>query len=136
MSDNERPGKRERFLFDFDPRYSPVLTVLGVTPATAGVLVGRDTLRVRFGPWVVETSLDNVVGAETTGPYTPWKAIGAHVSLADRGLTFATNTRSGLCVRFREPVRGGDPFGLLRHPGLTVTVADPAALAGHLSTRR
>ena len=48
----------------------------------------------------------------------------AHLSLADRGLTFATNGDRGVCLIMREPVSGIDPFGLLRHPNLTVTVAD------------
>src|SRR5690606_154531 len=53
----------------------------------------------------------------------------AHVSLADHGLTFATNPDKGVCIRFEEPVRGLDPLGLVLHPGLTVTVDDPAGLA-------
>jgi hypothetical protein len=134
MSDH-RPDKPDRFPFSFDPRYARLLAALGVRPSTAGVLVGPGTLRVRFGPWLVETPLANIAGVETSGPYTAVKAVGPHISLADRGLTFGTNTRSGVCVRFREPVRGGDPLGLIRHPGLTLTVADPAALADRLSQR-
>jgi hypothetical protein len=42
----------------------------------------------------------------------------------DRGITFATNGDGGLCIRFIEAVTGIDPFRLIRHPGLTVTVAD------------
>ena len=42
--------------------------------------------------------------------------------MVDWGLTMATNRRRGLCIRFRSPVRGLDPFGWMRHPGLTVTV--------------
>ena len=42
-----------------------------------------------------------------------------------------------MCVRFRggggsEPVRGIEPTGLLRHPGLTVTVAQPELLVASL----
>jgi hypothetical protein len=29
-----------------------------------------------------------------------------------------------VCLTFRDPVRGIDPIGLIRHPGLTVTVDD------------
>lgn len=135
MTDDTTAGTPERFAFDFDSRFAPLLSVLGIRPDTAGVLAGPGTLRVRFGPWVIETPLANVCGVETTGPYSPWRVIGVHVSLADRGLTFATNARKGLCVRFHEPIRGGEPLGLLRHPGLTVTVTDPAGLAGKLSRR-
>jgi hypothetical protein len=133
MDHDRRRGERERYLFDFDVRFYPFLSVLGVGPSTAGVVICSGVLHVRFGPWVVETPLANVAEADTTGPYNLWKTLGTRVSLADRGLTFATNTRSGLCVRFHEPVRGADPFGLLRHPGLTMTVADPTALAERLS---
>lgn len=70
------------------------------------------------------TPLDNVVGAEVTGPYRLVKVAGPpHLSLRDRGITFATNRARGTCIRFREPV------GLLRHPAATVTVAAPDALA-------
>ncbi|WP_182878974.1 hypothetical protein [Microbispora sp. H10949] len=135
MTDDTGAGAPRRFTFDFDPRFAPLLAVVGVRPETAGVLVGPGTLRVRFGPWVVETPLTNVAGVETTGPYSPLRVIGVHVSLADRGLSFGTNARRGLCVRFHEPIRGGEPSGLLRHPGLTVTVDDPEALADRLSQR-
>jgi hypothetical protein len=70
-----------------------------------------------------------------TGPYAIPKVIGPpHLSFGDRGLTFASNPDAGTCVRFHQPVAGIDPFGLLRHPGLTVTVEDPEALAGLLDT--
>ncbi len=81
------------------------------------------------------THVANVEGTETTGPYGALKTIGpAHLSVADRGLTFATNPRRGLCVRFREPVAVVEPTGRLRHPALTVTVADPDGLAAALSS--
>jgi hypothetical protein len=38
----------------------------------------------------------------------------ARLSLADRGLTFATTTRTGLCITFRSPVPGIDPWGIFR----------------------
>lgn len=91
--------------------------------------VGGEHLEVKFGPWRVRTPLTNVVGTETTGPYQWFKVIGpAHLSFADRGLTFATNGERGVCICFAEPVRGMDPMGALRHPGLTVTVADVEGL--------
>jgi hypothetical protein len=78
----------------------------------------------------VRTGLANVAGAEVTGPYAWPKVIGPpHLSFADRGLTFATNPEQGTCIRFRDPVPGIDPIGVLRHPSLTVTVADAPALA-------
>lgn len=116
--------------FDFDPWFRPAAALFGVHPATTGVRLVDDKLDVRFGPWRVTTPLANVEGASVTGPYSVPKVIGGpHLSFSDRGLTFATNARRGVCIRFATPVRGLDPLGLVRHPGLTVTVADPATLA-------
>ncbi|WP_066364214.1 hypothetical protein [Herbidospora mongoliensis] len=126
------PEANDTFGFEFDGRYRRLLDVLGIRPATSGVVVSGDGIRVRFGPWELMTGFSNLAGVEITGPYTAAKAIGPRVSLADRGLTFGTNTRRGVCLRFHRPVPGGEPTGLLRHPGLTVTVADPQALVDRL----
>ncbi|MGW5720923.1 hypothetical protein ACWEVP_32445 [Amycolatopsis sp. NPDC003865] len=97
--------------------------------ARSGLELDADGLRVRFGPWSVTTPLANIAGAEASGPFTPLRALGVRLSLADRGLTFGTTTEGGVCLRFREPVRGIDPWGLIRHPGLTVTVCEPDLVA-------
>jgi hypothetical protein len=129
-----RPQQRS-FGFDFEPRMAPFSFALGVTPLTARVEVADGELRARFGPWSVRTPLDNVEAAEVTGPYSFPKVVGPpHLSLADRGLTFGTSTRRGVCIRFKEPVTGALPFGVLRHPALTVTVDDPEGLAEALRT--
>jgi hypothetical protein len=118
-----------RFEFAFDPRFERVARLFGVRPDTAWVEVDDQTLRTRFGPWRLETRRDNVAGVEITGPFKAWKVAGpAHLSLEDRGLTFGTNAERGVCIVFREPVGGIEPTGRLRHPGLTVTVADPEGL--------
>lgn len=123
-----------RIPFLFETRYRVAGLPFGVTPSSAYLELDDDTLLVRFGPWRVETPRANIAGAGVTGPYSFVKTAGsAHLSLADRGLTFATNDRAGVCLRFREPVRGMDPFGLLRHPGLTVTVEQPEELVDHLT---
>ena len=97
----------------------------GVRPSTCDVRVGAGRLIARFGPWQVQTALDNIADVSITGPYTFVKTAGpAHLSLADRGLTFATNGDRGVCLAMVEPIRGIDPFGLLPHPNLTLTVAD------------
>jgi len=120
----------DRFSFAFDSRYVLPARLAGVQPDRAFVEVTDDVVRARFGPWTVETERSNVASAVVSGPYSVPKTIGpAHLSFRDRGLTFATNSRAGVCLSFREPVRGMDPFGLLRHPGLTVTVEDPQGLA-------
>ena len=60
---------------------------------------------------------------EPSGPYSVSKTAGpARLSLADRGVTFATNRDAGLCIRFAEPVPAIDPFRRILHPGITVTV--------------
>lgn len=130
-------GKAARFGFRFDPRYVAASLPFGITPASARVLVTDRELEAAFGPWRVRTPLSNVVGTEVTGPYSFLKTAGpARLSFTDRGLTFATNGERGLCICFAEPVRGIDPLGRIRHPGLTVTVADIDGLHALLAARR
>jgi len=124
----------EQFELAFDRRFRPQLAVLGITPSTAHVTIGPDRLQARFGPWVVRTIPSNVRGACVTGPYRAYRAIGPRLSMADRGLTFGSAIARGVCLLFREPVRGLDPLGFVRHPGLTVTVARPEEFAA--SVRR
>lgn len=122
------------FDFSFDPLYRALGLPFGITPHTAKAEIDGDRLLARFGLWRLSTSLANVEGTEVTGPYSPLKTVGpAHLSIADRGLTLATNSRRGLCIRFRQPVPGIEPTGRLRHPGLTVTVADVDGLAAALA---
>jgi hypothetical protein len=108
------------------------LWVLGVRPATDGVRIDAEHLTATFGPWRLSTPLSNVAGAEVGGPYSAWKVIGPRLSLSDRGLTFGTSTSAGVCISFHDPVPGIEPLGLLRHPGLTVTVARPDLLVARL----
>ena len=82
-----------------------------------------------FGPWLLDTSLDNVAEVTVDGPYRAWRVIGPHLSLADRGVTFGTRTAAGVCVRFREPVGAQFRRRMVRHPGMTVTVQDPTGFA-------
>jgi hypothetical protein len=125
------PDASDGLVFTFAFALPEVLAGLafGVTPASARLTITGDRLVVRFGPWCVDTPLANVAGAELTGPFSWLRVLGpARLSLRDRGLTFATNDRQGVCIRFRTPVPGVDPLGVVRHPGLTVTVADAPAL--------
>jgi len=118
------------FGFRFTTQYRLAGLPFGVRPSNCEVRVGDGQLTARFGPWQVQTALDNVADVSVTGPYTFAKTAGpAHLSLADRGLTFATNGDRGVCLIMREPIPGIDPFGLLRHPNLTFTVADCDGLA-------
>lgn len=125
-----------QFDFAFDPRYRIAAAPFGVTPRTSRVEVDDGQLRIRFGPWRLETSLHNVAGCEETGPFSFVKTAGpAHLSFADRGLTCATNGEKGLCIRFVEPVPGIDPWGRIRHPGVTVTVGRIDELRAVLESR-
>jgi hypothetical protein len=119
----------QRFLFARDPRFPWLAGLLG---GSAGVTVDDDALDVRFGPWRLHTLRSNVTGASVTGPYLAVKALGPRLSMSDRGVTFGTTTTTGACVLFDRPVPALDPLGLLRHPGATLTVEDPAALVAAL----
>ena len=123
--DTSSDSGARRFDLRFDDRYRLLALPFGVTPATAWVRVGGDVFEARFGPWRVRTPIGNVAGTAVTGPYRLVLAAGpARLSFTDLGLTFATNGERGVCVRFHEPVHGMAPAGPLRHPALTVTVAD------------
>lgn len=119
----------DRHPFRIDPRYRIPALLVGVRDDRAWVQLDELGLEVRFGRWRVSTPLANVIGAGVSGPYSFLKTVGpAHLSLADRGLTFATNGELGVCFTFDRPVRGIEPTGRIRHRGLTVTVADPEIL--------
>jgi hypothetical protein len=128
--------ERTTFGFAFDSKVAPLSFALGVTPWTARVELVNGDLVAHFGPWTVRAALEDVEDATVTGPYTWAKVVGPpRISFADRGLTFATTTERGVCIRFRKPVRGSEPTGVLRHPSLTVTVEDPETLVEALERR-
>jgi hypothetical protein len=120
----------QSFAFRFTTPYRIAGLAFGVTPATCGVRVGETTVVARFGPWRVQTTRDNIADVTITGAYRSLKTAGpAHLSLGDKGLTFATNGERGVCLQFEEPIAGIKPTGLIRHPSLTVTVADCDGMA-------
>ena len=120
----------ERFRFAFARSYRAAARGFGITPETAWVDAGDRALEVRFGPWRLSTPLANITDAAVTGPYAFWKTAGpARLAITDRGLTFATNGKSGVLISFHTPVRGLEPLGVIRHPELTVTVAELDRLA-------
>jgi hypothetical protein len=126
-----------RFDFAFAPAYRRLAWPWGVTPETAWVEVRDDEVfEARFGFWRVRTAVTNITDVDVTGPYAFWKTAGpARLAITDRGLTFATNGDRGVLILFETPVRGLDPLGILRHPELTVTVADVDGLADLLRTQ-
>lgn len=122
--------------FAIDPRFRGLLIPFGVYDvADAHVTLDDEQLRVRFGHWSLATPVRNLAGAELVGPFSAPKVIGPHLSLADRGATFGSNTERGVCIRFHRAVPGIDPLELLRHPGVTVTVRDPEELAAAVEAR-
>ncbi|MCB1002246.1 MAG: hypothetical protein KDB40_23330 [Acidimicrobiales bacterium] len=125
-----------RVEFAYEGWVGRLARLVGLGPSRTSVEVDDTTFTARFGPWIVTTAVGNVAGVEITGPYHGIRVVGVHVSLADRGLTFGTTARAGVCVRFHESVSGVEPTGRLRHPGLTVTVREPERLVAALVERR
>jgi hypothetical protein len=125
-----------RYHFDFAPAYRLPALVFGITPATAWVDLGPSEIRVRFGPWRLRAALSDVTEVSQSGGYKFVKTAGpAHLSLADRGVTFATNGKAGVCVQFRRPVAGIDPTRRILHPNATMTVRHPEAFVEDLRAR-
>jgi hypothetical protein len=122
-----------RFEFRFTSPYRWASFAFGVRPENAWVEVDAAQLSVRFGPWRLRTPLSNISSVEVTGPYRFIKTAGpARLGITDIGLTFASNGDRGVLITFREKVGGIEPSGTLRHPELTVTVADVDGLAALL----
>jgi len=137
MSNVSSVGDVEHFDFLFAPAYRSAARIFGIRPSTAWVEVSDKQLDARFGPWRVSTPRTNVVDAVITGPYAFFKTAGpARLAITDLGLTFATTGEQGVLITFARPVRGLDPFGLIHHPELTVTVRETDRLAALLAGRR
>jgi hypothetical protein len=112
----------------------PAAAAVGVLPSNTRVEVDDHELRVRFGRWSMLIPRGDIESATVTGPYNLLKVVGPpRLSMVDRGITFATNRRAGVCIKLRRPHKGIDPLGIIKHPGLTVTVADPEELCRVLS---
>ena len=129
--DPATPGEESpprTFEFDFEDRYRSRLCLIGVTPGNSRVEVGDGMLRCRFGRWSLDTPLENISCVSETGPYRAYRAIGPRGSFADRGVTFGSTTRGGLCIEFVTPVPALLPGQGFRHPAATLTVADTTAL--------
>lgn len=123
-----------RYEFDFEAKYVPMLALIGVTPKTAWVELSDTELDARFGLLRCRTPVMNIIDTQTSGPYSPLKAIGPRLSWADRGATFGTTAAGGVCVKFAHAVKILDPSGTLRHPGLTLTLRESEAFAEAVRT--
>lgn len=113
------------FEFEFDPPLDTWARWFAVVPTRSFVRVDASGFEAVYGPWRVASAWSNVAAVERTGPYRAWRVGGpARWSLADRGITMAATTRGGVCVRLRRSVGGIDPFGVIRHPAVTLGVSD------------
>ena len=114
------------FEFDFDPRFRAITLLYGASRSRSKVRLTDDgRLTARFGFVSIDTPVSNITSVEKTGPYRWWTAIGVRTSFTDKGLTFGSTTTGGVCLRFREAVATKPRFGVVRHPGLTLTIEDP-----------
>jgi hypothetical protein len=124
----------EFFPYRFDRRFAPMWLATGALPWRDGVTVTDEQFVATFGLLRVSTPLWNISDTHVTGPYRWWTAVGPRLSFADDGLTFGTNPHAGLCLHFRNKIRR--VIGFRDHSALTVTVADPGALAARLRKGR
>ncbi len=121
------------FPFRFDPGAALLLRLAGIRPSNSRVILTDGDIEVEFGRWRLATPISNIAGLEITEDYRFYRAIGIRGSFVDGGVTFGTSTARGLCIKFVEPVPG--VIGRLRHPAMTVTVADIEGLATELRAR-
>jgi hypothetical protein len=125
-----------RFPFAFADAYRVPAAAFGTVPRDCWVELREDEIAARFGLWGLRTPYANIAAVEITGPYSFLKTAGpARLGVTDLGLTFATNGDRGVLTTFRRRVRSHGPTFLLRHPELTVTVADVEGLERALRDR-
>lgn len=125
----------QRFDFRFAPAYQLAARPFGITPERAWVQVSDEHLLANYGPWRLSTTLANISRVAITGPYQFYRTAGpARLGITDGGLTFASNGEQGVLLSFRKRVPAIDPLRLIRHPELTVTVADVHGLVSALDT--
>lgn len=120
-----------QFGFAIESKYAPLLLAFGVRKDAAWLRIDDDRLEVKFGLFGLATPLENVTGYQLSGDYKAYRAIGIRTSLKDRGVTFGSTTKRGLCMTFAEAVTVKPGIGL-DHPGMTVTVDDVDGLAAEL----
>lgn len=123
-----------QFGFAIESKYAPLLLTFGVRKDAAWVHIDDDGLEVKFGFFGLATPLDNITGYQLSGDYKAYRAIGIRTSFKDRGVTFGSTTKRGLCMTFAEAVPVKPGVGL-DHPGMTVTVDDVDGLAAELERR-
>jgi hypothetical protein len=127
----------QRFEFRFTRSYRLAAWPFGITPQNAWVQIDDQHLLANYGPWRLSTTLANISRVAITGPYWFYRTAGsARLGVTDGGLTFASNGEQGVLLSFRKRVPAIDPFKLIRHAELTVTVADVHGLISALGADR
>ena len=127
----------QRFEFRFAPAYQLAARPFGITPERAWVQVSDERLLANYGPWRLSTKLANISRVAITGPYRFYRTAGpARMGITDGALTFASNGEQGVLLSFRKRAPAIDPLRLIRHPELTVTVADVHGLVTALGAHR
>lgn len=120
----------QRFPYEIDRSWSALFLTLGVSDRDCVELSSRSDgtgeLLAKFGRWEVRTPLSNLAGATADGPHPWFMAVGLRLAFTNDGLTFGTNHRRGVSIRFRERIPR--VFGFRKHSMLWVSVADPDAL--------
>ena len=109
----------------------------GVRPSTAWVEVDDSMFKARYGPWRVTTPLANITGTEVTGPYAYPKTAGPGPPRdhRPRALVHAERRPRPADPLRRRPSAASTRSGLMRHPELTVGVAEPERLAEAIASR-
>lgn len=123
----------ERFGFSRPAPYAAVVLAWGVTAERAWVEVDDEQFRARFGLFHLETPRGNIVeAAHHPGPFNPLKAVGVRYSFGDHSVTFGSDVKDLVEVRFRRAVTLHPP-GRTRHRALWVSVKEPRRLVETLS---
>jgi hypothetical protein len=88
-------------------------------------------LRVHFGWWPFETTMDNAASWRIEGPWLWITAIGLRMSIRHRDLTFGGSPHGGVRIDFRTRV----PWLVFRIPAIYVPADDLEGLAAALTAR-
>ena len=123
---------RMRFPFRFESRLWRLgVLPFGVTPGHAHVDLDDAGIHARFGPWRMDVPLENVARWAIQGPYRWWRVLGVRQTLGVWDVSFGSSARDGVYLEFVRPQQ----WIAGRHPALTITVAEPEALAAALRDR-
>lgn len=120
-----RVGRRSRLL---------LRVLFGVRAEDSWIELGdgpTDPLRVRFGWWPFQTTMDNAVHWQIEGPWLWITAIGVRMSIRHRDVTFGGSHHGGVRIDFRSPVR----WLVFRVPAIYVPADDLEGLAAELARR-